>query len=146
MLNDSFAVPLDKNSNFGSAVMLPTSVTGDADTSDPPSVLPSRLSGWTCPTSYLVVAKITSMATRTPAEARLAIHEILTEILVSLAVDDETTDAEVEGFEEDMGEVADLMISALGIEVVSVDNEDGTQFTVKMEILEGDPLEGLDED
>lgn len=86
------------------------------------------------------------MATRTPAEARLAIHEILTEILVSLAVDDETTDAEVEGFEEDMGEVADLMISALGIEVVSVDNEDGTQFTVKMEILEGDPLEGLDED
>jgi hypothetical protein len=81
---------------------------------------------------------------RTPEEARLVIHEILTEIMVSLAVDDETTDEEVAEFEEDMGDVANLMLDSLGLKVVSVDNEDGTQFTVKMEILEGDPLDGLD--
>lgn len=84
------------------------------------------------------------MTTKTPAEARLVIHEILTEIMVSLAVDDETTDGEVAIFEEDMGEVANLMLDALGLEVISVDNEDGTKFTAKLEILEGDPLEGLD--
>lgn len=31
MLNASFAVPFARNSNFGSAVTLPTRVTGDAD-------------------------------------------------------------------------------------------------------------------
>ena len=82
---------------------------------------------------------------RTPAEARLIVHEILTEIMVSLAVDDETTDEEVAEFEEDMGDVANLMLEALGFEIVSVDNEDGTQFTAKLEIVEGDPLDGLDD-
>lgn len=86
------------------------------------------------------------MATRTPAEARLVIHEILTEILVSLAVDDETTDAEVQAFEDDMADVAYLMLDALGLEVLTVDNEEGNKFTVKMEIIEGDPLDGLDSD
>ena len=82
---------------------------------------------------------------RTPAEARLIVHEILTEIMVSLAVDDETTDEEVAEFEEDMGDVANLMLEALGFEIVSVDNEDGTQFTAKLEIVEGDQLDGLDD-
>lgn len=82
---------------------------------------------------------------RTPAEARLIVHEILTEIMVSLAVDDETTDEEVAEFEEDMGDVANLMLEALGFEIVSIDNEDGTQFTAKLEIVEGDPLDGLDD-
>lgn len=86
------------------------------------------------------------MTKKTPAEARLVVHEILTEIMVSLAVDDETTDADVQVFEEDMGEVANLMLDALGLEIISVDNEDGTQFTAKLEILEGDPLDGLDDE
>ena len=46
----------------------------------------------------------------TPEEVRLNVRDLLMEILVSLAVDDETTDAEVETFEEDMGGVADLML------------------------------------
>ena len=83
---------------------------------------------------------------KSPAEARLAIHEIFTEILVSLAVDDETTDEEVADFEEDMGDVANLMLEAIGLQVVSVDDADGTQFTAKLEIIEGDPLESLDEE
>lgn len=77
--------------------------------------------------------------TKSPADARLAVHEVITEILVSLAVDDETTDTEVEGFEDDMAQVADLMLDALGFEVVSVDDEKGTRLTARLEILE-DPL------
>jgi hypothetical protein len=84
------------------------------------------------------------MATKTPAEARLLIHEVLTEIMVSLAVDDETTDEEVAVFEEDMGEVADLMIEALGLQILSVDNPENNEFTAKLQIIEGDPLDSLD--
>ena len=47
----------------------------------------------------------------TPAEARLKVRDLLMEILVSLAVDDETTDDEIATFEDDMGGVADLMLS-----------------------------------
>ncbi len=86
---------------------------------------------------------ITSM-TKSTADARLAVHEIITEILVSLAVDDETTDEEVGAFEEDMAMVADLMLESLGFKVVSVDNEDGTQFTASIEILEGAPFDEED--
>lgn len=77
----------------------------------------------------------------TPAEARLAIHDIITEILVALAVDDETTDEEVAGFEEDMGEVASVMLDAIGLKVLSVD---GAKLTCELEIIDGDPLEDLD--
>lgn len=66
------------------------------------------------------------------------------EILVSLAVDDETTDDEIATFEDDMGGVADLMLDSLGFQVVSVDNEEGTKFTAKLEIIDGDPLEEAD--
>lgn len=76
-----------------------------------------------------------------PEESLLKVRDLLMEILVSLAVDDETTDEEIANFEDDMGEVADLMIDSLGIKIVSVDNEEGTQFTAQFELIEGDPLE-----
>lgn len=79
-----------------------------------------------------------------PEETRLKVRDLLMEILVSLAVDDETTDEEVETFEEDMSGVADLMLDSLGFKVVSIDNEDGTQFTATFELIEGDPLEEAD--
>ena len=79
-----------------------------------------------------------------PEETRLKVRDLLMEILVSLAVDDETTDDEVETFEEDMSGVADLMLDSLGFKVISVDNEDGTQFTATFELIEGDPLEEAD--
>jgi hypothetical protein len=66
------------------------------------------------------------------------------EILVSLAVDDETSDDEIATFEDDMGGVADLMLDSLGFKVVSVDNEEGTKFTAKLEMIQGDPLEEAD--
>ena len=77
----------------------------------------------------------------TPEETRLKVRDLLMEILVSLAVDDETTDEEIATFEDDMGGVADLMLDSLGFQVVSVDNEEGTQFTAKFDIIEGDPLD-----
>ncbi len=79
-----------------------------------------------------------------PEETRLKVRDLLMEILVSLAVDDETTDEEVETFEEDMSGVADLMLDSLGFKVTSVDNEEGTRFTAAIEIIEGDPLEAAD--
>ena len=63
---------------------------------------------------------------------------------MSLAVDDETTDDEIATFEDDMGGVADLMLDSLGFQVVSVDNEEGTKFTAKLEMIQGDPLEEAD--
>ena len=80
----------------------------------------------------------------TPAEARLKVRDLLMEILVSLAVDDETTDEDIATFEDDMGGVADLMLESLGFTVTSVNNEEGTQFTATLELVEGDPLEEAD--
>jgi hypothetical protein len=84
------------------------------------------------------------MSATTPEEARLKVHDLLVDILVSLAVDDETTDEEIATFEEDMGGVANLMLDSLGFKVISVDNEEGTRFTAAIEIIEGDPLEAAD--
>lgn len=81
---------------------------------------------------------------KTPDEVRLSVRDLLMEILVSLAVDDETSDDEIATFEDDMGGVADLMLDSLGFKVVSVDNEEGTKFTAKLEMIQGDPLEEAD--
>ena len=82
----------------------------------------------------------------TPEETRLKVRDLLMEILVSLAVDDETTDEEVATFEDDMGGVADLMLDSLGFKVTSVDNEEGTRFTATFEMIEGDPFDDSDLD
>lgn len=74
--------------------------------------------------------------TTTKEEATLKVLDLLVEILVSLTVDDSTTDAEVEAFETDMTEVAGLMIDSLGLKVVSVDNPEGTKFTATFDIIE----------
>ena len=84
------------------------------------------------------------MSATTPDEARLKVHDLLVDILVSLAVDDETTDEEITTFEEDMGGVANLVLDSLGFKVISIDNEDGTRFTATFELIEGDPLEEAD--
>ena len=59
---------------------------------------------------------------KTPDEVRLSVRDLLMEILVSLAVDDETSDEEVATFEDDMSGVADLMLDSLGLKITSVDN------------------------
>lgn len=76
--------------------------------------------------------------TTTKEEATLKVLDLLVEILVSLTIDDSTTDAEVEAFETDMTEVASLMIDSLGLKVVSVDNPEGTKFTATFDIIESE--------
>jgi hypothetical protein len=56
-------------------------------------------------------------------EARLKVHGAITEVLVAMAVEDEATDDDIESLTEEMGELADVIMEDLGLEVVSV-NED----------------------
>jgi transposase len=56
-------------------------------------------------------------------EARLKIHGAITEVLVAMAIEDDAPDTEVESLFEEMGELADVIMEDIGIEVVSV-NED----------------------
>lgn len=76
--------------------------------------------------------------TATKEEARLRVQDLIMEILVSLAVDDDTTDEEVAVFEADMADVATLIMDSLGLEIISVDNDSGTKFTASCEILESE--------
>jgi len=87
---------------------------------------------------------MSTMAKPTLEETRLKVRDLLMEILVSLAVDDETTDEEIATFVDDLGGVADLMLDSLGFTVTSVENEEGTRFTATLEIIDGDPLEEAD--
>jgi len=78
---------------------------------------------------------------KTPNEVRLEIHELLTEILVSLAVDDETPDEEIADMETDFAQVANLILDTFALEVTSVSEEDGTtRLTANLSYEEGDPL------
>jgi len=83
---------------------------------------------------------------KTPNEVRLEIHELLTEILVSLSVDDDTTDEEIADFETDFAQVANLILDTFGLEITSVsEDEDGTtRLTANMSYENGEPL-GEDE-
>lgn len=69
-------------------------------------------------------------------EARLKIHGAVTEVLVAMAIEDNSTDEEVELLEEDMSELADVIIEDIGLEVVSV-NDDGS-ITVTLRLYEGE--------
>lgn len=56
-------------------------------------------------------------------EARLRVHGAIVEVLVAMAVEDDATDEEVESLEEEMAELADVIMEDIGLEVTSV-NED----------------------
>ena len=79
---------------------------------------------------------------KTPHDTRLEIHDIITEILVTLAVDDETTDEEVAVFEEEMGNIASVILDSLNFTVVSADvAEDGTtNLTASLSYEDGEPI------
>lgn len=65
-------------------------------------------------------------------EARLKIHGAITEVLVSMAIDDNSTDDEVEKLEEAMVELADVIMEDLGVEVVSVNEDDSISVTLRL--------------
>lgn len=69
------------------------------------------------------------MSTMNANEARLRIHGTITEVLVSMAMDDNATDEEIEALEEEMGELADVIMEDLGVEVTAV-NEDKSMNVV----------------
>ena len=67
-------------------------------------------------------------------EARLKVHGTVTEVLVAMAIEDNATDEEVEMLEEEMSELADVILEDLGLDVVSV-NDDGS-LTVTLRFYE----------
>lgn len=56
-------------------------------------------------------------------EARLKIHGAITEVLVAMAIEDESTEDEIDSLSEEMGELSDVIMEDIGLEVISV-NED----------------------
>ena len=79
---------------------------------------------------------------KSTTDARLEIHDIITEILVTLAVDDETTDEEVAVFEEEMGNIASVILDSLNLTVTSAEvTEDGTtNLVASLSYEDGDPI------
>ena len=79
---------------------------------------------------------------KTNDETRLEIHEIITEILVTLAVDDETTDDEVAVYEEEMGNIASVILDSLNFSVTSVevDGNGTTNLVASLSYEDGDPI------
>jgi hypothetical protein len=66
------------------------------------------------------------------SEARLKIHRQILDVLVSLALDDTTSDQEVADLEEDMAEVAELIMENIGLEIQSVDDESIVKATLSV--------------
>jgi len=73
--------------------------------------------------------------TTTP-EAKIQIYETIIDVLVSLAVDDDATDEDIDQTAEEMSELADILMENLGLEVDSVE-EDGS-IKVTLRLYEGD--------
>ena len=66
------------------------------------------------------------------SEARLKIHRQILDVLVSLALDDTTSDQEIADLEEDMAEVAELIMENIGLEIQSVDDESIVKATLNV--------------
>lgn len=75
------------------------------------------------------------------SEARLDIHDFVTQTLTALSfeIDDDTSDEDILELEELMSTITSVLLDALGLEVVSVDDEDGQSYTVKLTLLGDGP-------
>lgn len=75
------------------------------------------------------------------AEARLDIHDFVTQTLTALSfeIDDDTSDEDISELEELMSTITSVLLDALGLEVLSVDDADGQSYTVKLTLLEDGP-------
>ena len=63
----------------------------------------------------------------------MRIHGTITDVLVAMAVEDDSGDEEVAQLADDLGDVADIILEDLGLEVLSVEN-DGS-ITVKLRLF-----------
>lgn len=87
--------------------------------------------------------------TTTPlAEARLDIHDFVTQTLTALSfdIDDDTSDEDILELEELMSTITSVLLDAMGLEVLSVDDEDGQSYTVKLTLLGDGPDDSSEED
>lgn len=58
-----------------------------------------------------------------PEEAQLEVHRKIQAALFDLAVEDDMDDAEVEDLQDAMSNAADLLIEAIDLKVVTVDDD-----------------------
>ena len=72
------------------------------------------------------------MSTMNTNEARLRIHGTITEVLVSMAMDDNATDEDIEALEEEMGELADVIMEDLGVEVTAVNDDKSLNVVLRL--------------
>jgi hypothetical protein len=70
------------------------------------------------------------------SEARLKIHRQILDVLVSLALDDTTSDQEIAELEEDMSEVAELIMENIGLVINSVDDDSIVMATLNVATIE----------
>jgi hypothetical protein len=78
------------------------------------------------------------------AEARLDIHDFVTQTLTALSfeVSDDTSDDDIAELEELMSTISSVLLDALGLEVVSDDSTDEVEsYTVKLTLLSEGPEE-----
>ena len=77
-------------------------------------------------------------------EARLDIHQFVTETLTALSfdLDDEMSDTDIKELEELMSTISSVLLDALGLEVLSVDEVDGDpSYTVRITPLADGPAD-----
>lgn len=76
-------------------------------------------------------------------EARVAIQRFITETLTALAfdLDDDMSESEIADLEASMDDISTVLMDALGLEVLTVENADDRIFTVRFELLADGLLE-----
>jgi hypothetical protein len=68
----------------------------------------------------------------TNPEAKIQIYETIIDVLVSLAVEDDATDEDIDQTAEEMSELADILMENLGLEVDSVEEDGSIKVTLRL--------------
>lgn len=79
---------------------------------------------------YQVVIDKASMITG--PEAKIKIYESIVDVLVSIGVDDDMSDSDVDELAEEMSELADILLETLGLEVDSVEEDGSIKATLRL--------------
>lgn len=67
-----------------------------------------------------------------PNEARLRVHGAITEVLLEMLADEGSNPEELETLADDMGELADIIMEDIGLDVVSVDDDKTIHATLQL--------------
>ena len=67
------------------------------------------------------------IATMNIHEARLKVHGAIVDVLVEMAAED---DSDIDALEEEMSYLADVLLEELGLDIISVDNENKMTATL----------------